>query len=118
MTDDQQPSIRLEPAADDAFSFRFFDQSTGVELYREEVESFYSRPQSIPRIFTRDFTGTALRLCGEGDSWINLLSDISGYPKTFFDILGKKYRTRNIGFPGDTLKQIVDEKQYKPTFPI
>ena len=51
-----------------------------------------------------------LQVCGEGDSWINLL--LPTFPKTFFNILGKSFQTRNIGFPGDTFEDILEKKQY------
>jgi lysophospholipase L1-like esterase len=103
-------SIRLEAAPQNALVFRVVDAKTGRVLSQEEAQA---RVAVAAAPEPRTAAAAAIRLCGEGDSWINLLSDLSGFPKTFFDVLGQTFPTRNIAFPGDTFEEILARKQYK-----
>jgi hypothetical protein len=113
MADAKKQEVRLVPEADEGFSFKIVDPQTGRELTRAEVEELqavYPPPHTAK---TRSMSAASVRLCGEGDSWLNLLSNISGFPKTLFDILGETFPTRNLAFPGDTFDHVLAEKQYK-----
>jgi hypothetical protein len=103
-------SIRLEADPENALVFRVVDVKTGRVLSQEEAQA---RTAIAAAPEPRTAAAASVRLCGEGDSWINLLSDLSGFPKTFFDVLGQKFPTRNIAFPGDTFEEILAKKQYK-----
>jgi hypothetical protein len=113
MADAKKQEVRLVPEADEGFSFKIVDPQTGREFTHAEVEELqavYPPPHTAK---TRSMSAASVRLCGEGDSWLNLLSNISGFPKTLFDILGETFPTRNLAFPGDTFDHVLAEKQYK-----
>ena len=113
MAEAKKQEVRLVPEADDGFSFKIVDPETGRELSRSEVEetqAVYPPPQAAK---TKSLSASSVKLCGEGDSWLNLLSNISGYPKTLFDILGETFPARNLAFPGDTFDEVLAAKQYK-----
>lgn len=50
-----------------------------------------------------------VRVLAEGDSWINLLYPISGYPPTLADRIdaAQGYFVHNVGWPGDTFQGIL-----------
>lgn len=57
-----------------------------------------------------------LKICADGDSWINILFEISqafGYEKTFFDVLEGHYYSASTAWPGDTFDQMLLEKTFK-----
>ncbi|MCZ4092268.1 hypothetical protein [Sinorhizobium psoraleae] len=57
-----------------------------------------------------------LRVCADGDSWINILwplSALAGYAPTFFDILEGRYYAQNVAYPGDTFEQMRQKKDYR-----
>lgn len=106
-------AVRLVPDPENAFVFRAYDAKTGRELSQEEAQALAGPSRAPEPRMGRSMAAAGPRLCGEGDSWINLLSDLSGYPKTFFDLLGKTFPARNIAFPGDTFEEVLAKKQYK-----
>ncbi|MBB4232617.1 hypothetical protein [Rhizobium mongolense] len=58
----------------------------------------------------------APKICADGDSWINILSEISwvlGYEKTFFDIIEQDYYTGSVAWPGDTFEQMLSKRDYR-----
>jgi hypothetical protein len=113
MADAKKREVRLVPESDEGFAFKIVDPDTGRELSRAEVkelQAVYPPPQAAR---TKSLSAASVKLCGEGDSWLNLLSQISGYPKTLFDILGETFPTRNLAFPGDTFDEVLAAKQYK-----
>lgn len=71
-------------------------------------------------IFERAFSekpdraySTKKKILAEGDSWVNIFTDIPGQPDTFVDVIAKKYYVNNIGWPGDTFRETFGAKQYK-----
>ncbi|WP_331371519.1 hypothetical protein [Sinorhizobium chiapasense] len=57
-----------------------------------------------------------IRICADGDSWINILwplSALAGYAPTFFDILEGRYYAQNVAYPGDTFEQMRQKKDYR-----
>jgi hypothetical protein len=113
MAEAKRQEVRLVPQGDEGFDFKIIDAETGRELTSTEVEELqavYAPPQAAK---PRSMAAASVKLCGEGDSWLNLLSHLSGFPKTFFDVLGESFPTRNIAKPGDTFENMFAEKQYK-----
>jgi hypothetical protein len=109
----KKQEVRLVAKADEGLDFKIVDPDTGRELSRAEVEELQAVFPPPHAAKTKSLTTSSIRLCGEGDSWLNLLSNISGFPKTLFDILGETFPTRNLAFPGDTFDHVLAEKQYK-----
>jgi lysophospholipase L1-like esterase len=111
-----QPSIKLVRREGEAFLFDVLDAETGRKLTEEEVaarlpeQAEYKSSKKSKGIKTLSLAAKPLRVLGEGDSWINLL--LPTFPKTFFNVLGDTFPSRNIGFPGHTFEQILDDKQY------
>ncbi|THK34409.1 hypothetical protein EHS39_30620 [Ensifer sp. MPMI2T] len=59
---------------------------------------------------------SGIRICADGDSWINILwplSALAGYAPTFFDILEGRYHAQNVAYPGDTFEQMRQKKDYR-----
>lgn len=66
-------------------------------------------------------TARPVKLCAEGDSWVNILWPLSatqGYNETFVDVIARddRFYINNLGWPGDEFKEIVAKKHY--TVPI
>ena len=114
MPREQDPRIKLIRREDEAFAFIVVDADTGRELSEAEVKARMPPPAEAPTRVLKPKTLAAapLRICGEGDSWINLLHPLSGFPKTFFNVLGATFNTNNIGFPGHTFERVLNDKQY------
>lgn len=58
---------------------------------------------------------TVPKICADGDSWINILSEISwvlGYEKTFFDVIEETYYASSVAWPGDTFEQMLSKRDY------
>lgn len=115
---EQNSKVKLVRREDEAFAFTVVDADTGRPLSEAEAKARMPKqpePKAAARPKagdTRALAAAPLRLCGEGDSWINLLNPISGFPKTFFDVLGATFATVNIAFPGDTLDDVLATRQY------
>lgn len=117
--------IRVEADPDNALVYRFYDARSGLELERFEVERRIggiepapAAPQASPTAPSPAAPGSlptasAIKVLGEGDSWINLLWPFSGFPKTFFDVLEGRHDARSLGWPGDEFKDMISKKQYK-----
>jgi lysophospholipase L1-like esterase len=105
--------IQLVPEAENAFGFKVIDTDTGRELSRSEVEELQRvlPPPQAARI--KSMAAQSVKICGEGDSWLNLLSHFTGFPKTLFDVLGETFPTRNLAFPGDTLEEVLAALDYE-----
>jgi GDSL-like Lipase/Acylhydrolase family len=118
MAIEQNSKVKLIRREDEAFAFRVVDADTGRELSEAEVKArLPQQPEAkagaLPHgARSKALTAAPLRICGEGDSWINLLHPISGFPKTFFNVLGDSFFTNNIGFPGHTFERVLNDKQY------
>lgn len=91
-----------------------------VEINRSQPTGLRRRSEEflLRRAFRDSLVAPApsdIRVMAEGDSWCNLLWPVSGYPPTFVDLIDetKGYYVNNIGWPGDTFEEIMDEKQYK-----
>ncbi|MET1414188.1 hypothetical protein ABVF61_18080 [Roseibium sp. HPY-6] len=57
-----------------------------------------------------------LRVCAGGDSWINVVIEVSrylGYNKTFFDILEGYYQTASSAWPGHSFDDMINEKPFR-----
>jgi hypothetical protein len=113
MAEAKKREVRLVAEADEGFGFKIVDPDTGRELTRAEVEELQAVYPPKQAVRTKSLSAASVKLCGEGDSWLNLLSNISGFPKTLFDILGETFPARNLAFPGDTFDEVLAAKQYK-----
>ena len=115
---EQGSRIKLIRREGEAFSFKVVDADTGRELSESEVRARMPQQAAISPVGAakalkpKALVAPPLRVCGEGDSWINLLNPLSGFPKTFFDLLGKSFSTDNIGFPGHTFERVLNDAQY------
>lgn len=115
---EQNSKVKLIRREDEAFAFTVVDADTGRPLSEAEAKArMPKQPEALvsglPKSGkTKALAAAPLRICGEGDSWINLLNPISGFPKTFFDVLGASFSTDNIAFPGDTLDDALETRQY------
>lgn len=62
-------------------------------------------------------SGSRPKICADGDSWLNILYEISeyfGYEMTFFDVIEeRKYYARSVAWPGDTFEQMLLERDYR-----
>lgn len=70
----------------------------------------------LNRSDTEVHSGSSPKICADGDSWINILYEISkyfGYQMTFFDVIEeKRYYARSVAWPGDTFEQMLLERDY------
>lgn len=61
-------------------------------------------------------SGSRPKICADGDSWINILYEISryfGYQMTFFDVIeSKQYYARSVAWPGSTFEQLLLDRNY------
>lgn len=113
MADAKRQEVKLVEDPSEGLGFKVVDAQTGRELSRAEVkelQAVYPPPHAGK---AKSLSASSVKLCGEGDSWLNLLSHISGFPKTLFDILGETFPARNLAFPGDTFDEVLAAKQYK-----
>lgn len=110
-------TVRLIPRDDRAMGFDVMVEqpAQATALARAAGRSTDSELTLLQKAFqpgTASSYNMAVRICAEGDSWCNLLWPVSGYPKTLVDWLGEKYYTNNIGWPGDTMAEMLEAKQY------
>ncbi len=113
MAEAKRQEVRLVPQGDEGFDFKIVDADTGRELSQAEVQelqAIYPPPQAAR---PKSMSAASVKLCGEGDSWLSLLSHLTGYPKTLFDILGETFPTRNLAFPGHTFERVFADKDYE-----
>ncbi|MDX0116491.1 hypothetical protein GOC07_30580 [Sinorhizobium meliloti] len=57
-----------------------------------------------------------IRICADGDSWINILwplSGLAGYQPTLYDFLEGWYYAPNVAYPGDTFEQMLVKKDFR-----
>jgi hypothetical protein len=89
---------------------------TGRSVSRQQARSFQDLSR---RDKAKKVAGDSdIRVCAEGDSWINILYPWSapfGYHPTFFDIIedSSGYYTASTGYPGDTFEEMRAEKDYR-----
>ena len=111
--------IKLVRDPREAFVFKVIDAETGEELSAEEVKALQpastdAAPKGpLAKGKAKGLAAQPLRVCGEGDSWISFLQIGLLFPKTFFDVLGATFTTRNLGFPGHTFDEILAENDFK-----
>ncbi|WP_029059162.1 hypothetical protein [Stappia stellulata] len=85
---------------------------------RDETDDLRNRLRTALRNLEIAPGAGQLRVCAEGDSWINILwpwSSAFGYEKTFFDVIegDSAYYTRSVGYPGDTLADMLAARDYR-----
>jgi len=85
----------------------------GEIVHRNQLFEDNLTPDRHPK----DRSDGSVKICAEGDSWIDILwplSSILGYHRTFFDVIQERY-PYNVEFahPGDTFQQMLAEKQYQ-----
>lgn len=101
----------LEPDPAATVSFIVRSRKTGRIVSRKEVfETDLSRARDWKRVSA---AAGPLKLCVEGDSWVNLLWPFSGMERTFADYLEARYPTNNLGWPGDLLYDLYFDKDYE-----
>lgn len=105
---------RFEKDPDTCLVYKVFGLDGGA-LKKEEI--FGKLPSAAKRQEAlKTLAGTAgLKICADGDSWINILFEISqafGYEKTFFDVLEGHYYSASTAWPGDTFDQMLLEKTF------
>jgi len=85
----------------------------GQRLSRKSIRQSV---QDLENSRRRERVDNDLKICAEGDSWINILwpwSSLLGYHRTFFDVIQSKgYHTVDVAYPGDTFQTMLTEKEY------
>ncbi len=109
--------ITIEASESDALIYEVRDRD-GRLIGKEEFHERFGDMDAEASIDWTRTSDTRTSICGEGDSWINILWPISavrGHEQTFFDVMQRtrRYRMLDQGYPGDTLKEIVEKKEYK-----
>lgn len=105
----QKYILEPDPAATASFIVR--SRKTGKIVSRKEVfETDLKGARDWKRILP---AADAIKLCVEGDSWVNLLWPLSGMERTFADFLEARYPTTNLGWPGDLLHDLYFDKDYE-----
>ncbi len=82
-------------------------------LQKEVASDLYGQATAGALVAARR---SSIRICADGDSWINILwplSGLAGYEPTFFDILEGLYTTHSVAYPGDTFEQMLAERDYR-----
>ena len=109
----KKAKIKLVPQSDGGGLFKVVDPETGRELSEAGAAARQAPSENAKNATLATAAKGLPSLCGEGDSWLNLFSDITPFPKTFFDILGETFPTRNLAFPGDTVENMLQKKRYR-----
>jgi len=111
--------FRLEPRKDQPLVFDVYDKDRKKLTKAEARSAMEAHVESLalPQTDTQSFAGRP-KVCGEGDSWINILWPISsalGHERTFYDVIqrSRRYDMRDFGFPGDTFDDMLAEKEYE-----
>lgn len=113
--------VNITPKQNSAFLFDVTDEGGSI-LTRLEFEKRYGEEFRAARsAHDRKSTSTAdISIVIEGDSWANILwpiSSVRGFDPNFVDIIDFESDTRvlNFGWPGDTLSNMLNEKEYRST---
>lgn len=113
--------IEIIPRKDSAFLFDVKDED-GKILERLDFEKRYGVEFRSARSGHNRTSDSAEKIAVvvEGDSWANILwpySDLLGFSPNFTDIIDFESDTSvlNFGWPGDTLSNMLNEKEYKST---
>jgi hypothetical protein len=110
-SNDVSPSVILEKDPAICLVYHVKDRRNRY-LQKEETLRLYGAP-SRDAVVARTST---VRICGDGDSWINILwplSGLAGYHPTLYDILEGRYYAPNVAYPGDTFEQMLVKKDYR-----
>ena len=108
--------IRMEKSEEQALVYDVYDR-TGKRLKRYEYEKRFAAP--LRRLRSQVQAESAeIRVCAEGDSWINILwplSSLFGHERTFFDVIqmSGNYENVDLAYPGDTFDEMLQEKEYE-----
>jgi hypothetical protein len=107
----QVVSLQKDPKR--ALVFKVKPQPRAGVRTRRQVEDVLVRRAFQAR--SRFPAVSEVRVLAEGDSWINIVWPISGYPPTLVDSLDMLagYYVHNIGWPGDEFEDIKNAKQYE-----
>ncbi len=107
--------FKAQPHPDKIFKLAFRDGFDPADLQSDSNEEILHAAftDQSPEKHKR-----TLKFLAEGDSWVNIFHGVPGQPMTFVDVLGSKmsgfgFEVSNIGWPGDTLSNMVITKQYK-----
>ena len=99
----------FEKHPDVALVYRLFSKGRLIEPQREFATD------RLRTEFETAASAKGVKLCADGDSWINILWPMSsafGHEKTFFDVLEESYFSNSAAWPGDTFEEILQEKDY------
>lgn len=92
-------------------------KSTGKKTAtRKDLQGTICKHERSARHADSSSYRSSIKICGDGDSWINILHPFSallGYERTFFDVLQERYANTDMAWPGDTFQQIRMEKDYR-----
>lgn len=113
MAELKNQEVKLIPDPENALVFKIVDAGTGRELSEAEVEALQAGAPQPEAARTRSLSAQSVRLCGEGDSWLNLLWHVTGLPKTLLDVLDETYEVKMLAKPGDTLETVLEEVAYE-----
>jgi hypothetical protein len=108
--------LRMEKSKTHALVYHVYDLA-GERLTRSLFEKQFAEP--LERLRSQYPAAEAeIRVCAEGDSWINILwplSSILGHERTFFDViqLSGNYQNVDLAYPGDTFDEILIKKEYE-----
>jgi hypothetical protein len=113
MAELKKQEVKLVPDPENALVFRIVDAQTGRELSDAEVEALQAYAPQPEAVKSKSLSAKSVRLCGEGDSWLNLLWHVTGLPKTLLDVLDETYEVNMLAKPGDTLETVLEEVAYE-----
>lgn len=106
---------RFEKDPDICLVYKLFGLN-GAELTKHDTACEVPSAQTSKELLKKFAQPSGIKICADGDSWINILIEIShlfGYQKTFFDVLEGHYKSASTAWPGDTFDQMLQEKTFK-----
>lgn len=108
-------NTRYEKDPNRCLTYRLFDDNR-VPLTQEQVAVEWSASGKGEDPHPIRVRRSPLRVCAGGDSWINIVIEVSrylGYNKTFFDILEGYYQTATSAWPGHSFDEMIEQKPFR-----
>lgn len=108
-------NTRYEKDPNRCLAYHVLDD-TRAPLSQEQVAAEWSASGKGEDTHPIRISRSPLRVCACGDSWINVVIEVSrylGYNRTFFDILEGYYETASSAWPGHSFDDVVAEKPFR-----